>query len=218
MWFIQLCKSSLGKKYIMALTGFLLGCFLLIHTIGNATIFGGREAFNAYAHHLHSLPGPIIPLFELCLLTVFLLHACMGLTLFLQNRKARGGKYEAEANAGGRTWGSRTMIYTGGVIFLFVLIHLINFHFPVKDEVMTISDYVTKVLNNPFYTLVYGAAICLFFLHVSHGFWSLLQTFGISHPRYDCALRTVAWALAGIMGLVFLLIVFLMVICQNQLL
>lgn len=216
MWFIQTCLSSLGKKYIMALTGFLMGGFLLIHTIGNATIFWGRDAFNAYAAHLHAFDA-ILPVFELGLLVILLLHVITGFSLFLQNGKA-GGKYAVSATAGGRTWASRTMIYTGGFILFFILVHLINFHFPVKDEVVTIADHVTRVLNNPVYTLFYGLAICVFFLHVSHGFWSLLQTFGISHPRYDYALRVVTWALAGIMAAVFLLIVFLLVVNQSQLL
>lgn len=216
-WFIQTCRSSLGKKYIMAFTGFMLGGFLLVHTIGNSTIFWGRSAFNAYAHHLHSL-GIFVPIFEIGLYSIFFLHVITGIMLFLQNRKARGGKYEVETSAGGRTIGSKTMPYTGIAIFLFILIHLANFHFVQKTEVKTISDFVTEVLNNPFFTLIYGAGICLLFLHISHGFWSLLQTFGISHPKYDYPLRMITWALAGIMGCVFLLITFLMVISRNQLL
>lgn len=216
-WFIQTFRSSLGKKYIMALTGLLLGGFLLVHTIGNSTIFWGRSAFNAYAHHLHSL-GVLVPIFEICLYTIFFLHVITGCLLWLQNRKARGGKYEMLVNAGGRTIGSKTMIYTGAAIFVFILIHLVNFHFPVKTETKTISDFVTQVLNNPFFTLIYTAGICLLFIHLSHGFWSLLQTLGISHVKYDQPLRVIAWALAGIMGGVFLLITFLMVISRNQLL
>ena len=61
-WFVQTFKSSLGKKYIMAITGFMLGAFLTVHAIGNSTIFWGGAAFNSYAHHLHSL-GPLVPLF-----------------------------------------------------------------------------------------------------------------------------------------------------------
>ena len=215
-WFIQTFKSSLGKKYIMAITGFMLGSFLLIHTIGNSTIFWGRAAFNSYAHHLHSL-GIFVPLFEIGLLTVFLFHVVTGIYLFLENRKARGGKYEVETSAGGRTWGSRTMPYTGAAILLFILVHLANFHFVTKTETVTISDYVTHVLNNPAFTLLYLAGLSMLILHISHGFWSLLQTLGISHPKYDEPLRIIAWALAGIMGAVFILITLLMVISRNQL-
>lgn len=216
-WFIQTFRSSLGKKYIMAFTGLMLGGFLLVHTIGNSTIFWGRSAFNAYAHHLHSL-GIFVPIFEIGLYSIFFLHVVTGVILFLENRKARGGKYAVETSAGGRTLGSKTMPYTGAAIFIFILIHLANFHFVEKTEVKTISDFVTDVLNNPFFTLIYTAGISLLFIHISHGFWSLLQTFGISHPKYDYPLRVVALTLAGFMGAVFLLITFLMVISRNQLL
>ena len=91
-WFIQTFKSSLGKKYIMAITGFLLGSFLVVHAIGNSTIFWGREAFNSYAHHLHSL-GIFVTFFEIGLYTIFFLHVITAIYIFLENRKARGGKY-----------------------------------------------------------------------------------------------------------------------------
>ncbi|MBM9536445.1 succinate dehydrogenase cytochrome b subunit [Desulfobulbus alkaliphilus] len=216
-WFIQTCRSSLGKKYIMALTGFMLGGFLLVHAIGNSTIFWGREAFNAYAHHLHSL-GIFVPIFEIGLYTIFLIHIVTGVILFLENRKSRGGKYEMETSAGGSTWASKTMPYTGVAILVFILIHLVNFSFPEKTEVKTIADFVTQVLNNPVFTLIYTAGIVLLLLHISHGFWSLLQTLGISHPKYDFPLRVITWALVAFMGFVYLLVVFLLVISQNHLL
>ena len=217
-WFIQTCRSSLGKKYIMALTGFLLGGFLLVHTIGNSSIFWGREAFNAYAHHLHSL-GIFVPIFEIGLYSIFFIHVITGVLLWLQNRSARGGqKYEVETNPGGRTWGSQTMIYTGASIFVFILIHLANFHFVEKTEVVTISDYVTKVLNNPGFTLIYIIGMAVLALHISHGFWSLLQTFGINDPQYNTAIRVVTWAVAAVMITVFVMITLLLVVSQNQLL
>ncbi|HHB76999.1 MAG TPA: succinate dehydrogenase, partial [Desulfobulbus sp.] len=111
-WFVQTCSSSVGKKYIMALTGFMLGGFLLVHAAGNTSIFWGRHAFNSYAEHLHSL-GFLITIAELVLLTIFLLHIITGISLFLQNLGARDSRYAVQKSAGGRTWGSRTMPYTG---------------------------------------------------------------------------------------------------------
>jgi succinate dehydrogenase / fumarate reductase, cytochrome b subunit len=215
-WFIQTCRSSLGKKYIMALTGLMLGGFLLVHAIGNSTIFWGRDAFNAYAHHLHSL-GIFVPIFEAGLYSIFFLHVITAVILFLENRKARGGKYAVETSAGGRTWGSKTMPYTGAAIFIFILIHMANFHFVEKTATKTISEFVTQVLNNPAFTLIYAAGLVLLALHISHGFWSLFQTFGISHPKYDSPIRVVTWAVAGFMIAVFILITLLMVISQNHL-
>lgn len=216
-WFVQTFTSSLGKKYIMALTGFLLGGFLVVHAIGNSTIFWGRDAFNAYAHHLHSL-GIFVPIFEIGLYSIFFLHVITAIFVFLGNRRARGGKYAVQTSAGGRTWGSRTMPYTGVAIFLFIIIHMINFHFVEKTDTLTISDYVTRVLTNPAYTLFYLVGLSMLLLHLSHGFWSLLQTFGISHPKYDEPLRILAMALVAIMGAVFILITLLMVVSRSQLL
>lgn len=202
----------------MALTGFLMGGFLLIHTIGNSTIFWGREAFNAYAHHLHSM-GPLVPVFELGLLAIFAIHVVTGILLFFQNRAARGTqKYAVNPSPGGRTWGSSTMIYTGAAIFVFILIHLINFHFVTKTETNTISDVVTKVLNNPGFTLIYIVGMGVLALHISHGFWSLFQTFGVSHPRWNAPIRVVSWAVAACMIAVFVLITLKLVVFQSSLL
>lgn len=216
-WFIQTCRSSLGKKYIMALTGMMLAGFLLVHTIGNSTIFWGREAFNAYAHHLHSL-GIFVPIFEAGLYSIFFIHVITGILLFLDNLKARGSRYHVQQSSGGRTWGSRTMIYTGAALFVFIIIHLLNFHFVEKTEIRTISDVVTEVMNNPGFSILYLVGMAVLGLHISHGLWSLLQTLGISHPRYDCTLRMLTWVLAGVMVAVFVLITLLLVLWQNHLL
>ena len=211
-WFIQTFKSSLGKKYIMAITGGLMGAFLVIHAIGNSSVFWGRDAFNSYAHHLHSL-GPLVPLFEICLYAVFFAHVITAIVLFLQNQQAGGGrfavygsKYAVQANAGGRTIGSRTMPYTGVVILVFILMHMVNFHFKEKTAVHPISDFMNEALHNPCFTILYLIGLAALFLHISHGFWSLLQTLGISHPKYDRPLRVIAWALAGCMAVVFVLV------------
>ena len=127
-WFTQSCTSSVGKKYIMAVTGFMLGGFLLVHAAGNSSIFFGRDAFNSYAEHLHAL-GIVVNLAEFGLLSIFLLHIITGLSLFLQNNTARGERYAVVKTAGGRSWGSRTMPYSGLVLLAFIILHLINFHF-----------------------------------------------------------------------------------------
>ena len=89
---------------------------------------------------------------------------------------------------------------------------------PTMSAVSPSVSFGEAVLTMVLFTLIYGAGITLLFIHISHGFWSLLQTFGISHPRYDYPLRVITWALAGIMGGVFLLITLLMVISRSQLL
>ena len=187
----------------MAISGTMLSLFLLVHGAGNSTLFLGRDSFLSYAEKLHSL-GVLVSLFEFSLLAVFLLHVAVGIALFLQNNAARPVRYQVDKAAGGRTPGSRTMPYTGVVILIFIVVHLLNFHF--TDHSIPIADIVKNVLSQPLTALFYMAAMAVLGLHISHGFWSLLQTFGINHPKYNSALRNAALALALLLAALFILI------------
>ena len=181
-WLIQTLWSSIGKKLMMALTGLAFCGFLAGHLAGNLTIYGGKDAFNSYAEHLHSL-GPLITLMEWGLLIFALIHICTGLTLFYQNLQARPGRYVVNKRAGGRTIGSATMPYTGIFLLAFVIMHLLNFHFVDKSNV-TIYQIVSQTFDNPFYVIIYILAVIVAAIHVSHGLWSAFQTIGANHPKY----------------------------------
>lgn len=213
-WFTRTITASLGKKYIMALTGVLLGGFLLIHAAGNTSILLGRSAFLFYADHLHAL-GFALAAAELILLAVFLTHIVTGLLLFLQNLDARPARYAVSAGAGGRSWGSATMPYTGIIVLLFILLHLYNFNF--IGGTATVADIVAEVLGNPLYTILYGIGLTALALHISHGFWSMFQSGGISHPKYDPFIRTCAWLFCGLIIAVFGIIVVMLLVNSNLL-
>jgi succinate dehydrogenase / fumarate reductase cytochrome b subunit len=183
-WLTGTLGTSIGKKVMMALTGLAFCGFLLAHLAGNLTLYGGREAFNGYAHHLHSL-GPLLTVAELGLLALALVHVATGLLLFWQNFRARPERYAVDARAGGRTIGSATMPYTGVLILLFVIFHLANFSFVDKTNT-TIFDIVSGAFANPVYVGIYIVAMVVVALHVSHGFWSLFQTLGWNHPQVHC--------------------------------
>ncbi|CAK8725330.1 Succinate dehydrogenase subunit C [Candidatus Electrothrix aarhusensis] len=205
--FLQGTLSSLGRKYTMAVTGFLLGVFLLIHAVGNSFVFIGKDAFNAYAEQLHSL-GPLVPVAEILLLIIFLSHIFIGITLFLKNQDAAGSRYAVKTSSGGETWGSRTMPWTGLIILAFLLLHLFNVRF--VDQILPIADVVEQTLAYPLYTFLYLAGITALILHISHGFWSLLQTWGVYHPRHNSLVRSGAYLLTTLICMVFLgVIVFL---------
>lgn len=208
-WFTQTVSSSLGKKYIMACTGLLLAGFLVVHAAGNSSIFFGRTAFLSYAKHLHALE-PFLHVVELLLLGIFLAHVITGAVLYVHNLTARSSRYEVYHSAGGRSWGSATMPYTGIVVFCFILLHLANVHF--TDHSRTIADIVVDVLSNPLYTLLYIVGLSALGLHISHGFWSMFQTLGINHPKYDGLIRACAWIVCGLLVAVFTLIVFLLLV------
>jgi len=203
---LRFCRSSLGRKYIMALTGLLLGLFLLAHAAGNSLLLQGREAFNAYAEHLHEL-RLLLPLAGLLLAAVFLLHALTGISLFLSNRRAKGGRYAVRSAAGGQTLTAGAMLWTGAAVLIFLCIHLAAVRF--ANPALPAAERVSHVLTDPLLALVHAAGIAALALHISHGFWSLTQTLGISHPRCNGLIRACAWlaviVIAGIFGSIILL-------------
>ena len=204
MWFVKIFRSSIGRKYIMAGSGCCLGLFLVAHSLGNSSFFWGADAFIAYAKHLHSL-GPLIPLFEILLLAIFILHVSTGIILFMENNRARGQqRYRVQKRAGGRSLGSASMIYTGAAILLFLIIHLLGVHF--VDHSTSIAVIVSKAIATPLYTVFYFAAMLLLGVHLSHGLWSMTQSMGLNHPRYDAALHIGTWILGGAGVLIFLVL------------
>ena len=181
-WIFDFFGSSVGKKLMMALTGLCFIGFLTGHLIGNLTLYGGRDAFNAYAEHLHAL-GPVITLVEWGLLTLAAIHVFTGMLLFLKNLKARPVRYAVNKNGGGRTISSALMPYTGFAILLFLIYHLLQFHF-VDKTFTTIYDIVSLAFANVLNISFYIIAMVVVALHIRHGFWSLFQTLGANHPKY----------------------------------
>jgi succinate dehydrogenase / fumarate reductase cytochrome b subunit len=203
-WIKQTLWSSIGKKLMMALTGLAFIVFLVAHLAGNLTLYGGGEAFNAYAEKLHSL-GALLTILELGLVLFAALHVVTGLVLFLQNRQARPTSYSHYTSSGGRTLSSRTMPYTGLIILVFVIFHLINFSFVDKSD-RTIFQIVSAAFANPLYVIIYMAAMIIVALHVRHGFWSAFQTLGGNHPKYMPAIMilSILIGLAVALGFGFL--------------
>ena len=200
-WLTNTFGSSLGKKLMMAVTGLFFCVFLVLHLAGNLTIYMGKDTFNSYAQHLHSL-GPLLTLAEWGLLIFAVTHISTGLLLFYQNFKARPTRYAVNKRAGGRTLGSATMPYTGVILLLFVIYHLFNFHFVDKTHT-TIFQIVSNAFAQPSYVLIYTFAMIIASVHVSHGFWSAFQTLGANHPKYTPLLRGLSLVFSLIVGIGF---------------
>ena len=198
---IFILSSSIGKKLIMAITGLGFCIFLLSHLAGNLIIYAGNDAFNSYAERLHTL-GPLIILAEIGLLFLGIVHVSTGAYLFYQNFRARPGRYRKKKNAGGRTIGSSTMPYTGFLILIFVVFHLIDFHFVAKAD-RSIYQIVLETFSNPGYTIFYILSMVIVAVHVDHGFWSLLQTLGINNLDCMPVLRIISSATSLFMGIGF---------------
>jgi succinate dehydrogenase / fumarate reductase, cytochrome b subunit len=203
-WLLSTFWASIGKKLIMAGTGLCFCLFLAAHLIGNLTLYGGPDAFNAYAVKLHTL-GPLVTLMELGLVLFALLHVSTGAILFFQNLAARPVRYQVNKRAGGRTIGSATMPYTGIILLAFVVFHLVNFHFADKTD-QTLFQIVKAAFSNPNYVIIYVLAMIVAAVHVSHGFWSAFQTLGANHPKYMPLIKGAGIVFSLIVGIGFGLI------------
>lgn len=200
-WYVFLLGSSVGKKLLMAVTGTCMAAFLCVHLLGNFMAFAGAKAFNGYAHKLHSLE-PYITVFNICLLLIALIHVSMGIVLFIQNLGARPEKYEIAENPGGRTFASDTMPYTGALILLFSIIHLGTFTF-VDKSTITIYELMASKFASFGWVLFYLVAMAVVAVHISHGLWSLCQTFGLNHPDHMRVIEKFSLIFAVIIGVGF---------------
>ena len=202
MWFLNFCTSSIGKKVIMACTGLLLVAFLFTHAFGNMTIFHSSQVFQAYADMLHSHPL-IVFFFGLGMLGLVAVHVGYGLWLFYDNYNVSKSRYAVETKIVDEknSFAAKTMPYTGLVILLFLLVHISTFTF--KPHGTLISELVLDVFSGFFYSVFYVVSFVALALHISHGFWSMLQTFGVNHPRYNALINKLTYAVP-----IFFLVIF----------
>ncbi|MFC1743649.1 succinate dehydrogenase cytochrome b subunit [Candidatus Riflebacteria bacterium] len=204
-------SSSIGSKQLMALTGFSLCAFLIVHLLGNGFLFVSAEAFNKYAYALTS--NPLLIPAELTLFIIFALHIGLGLKLTLENWAARPVGYQIDASAGKQTIMSKTMWITGPLILVFIIIHLINFRFAHQLPVIYASkEYgnlflvVDLILKNTTWATVYLLGFSALCLHVAHGFRSWLQSLGVNDKKYDLFLHQISYLYAVIVFIGFSMI------------
>jgi succinate dehydrogenase / fumarate reductase cytochrome b subunit len=210
-WYLFIIGSSVGKKLLMAVTGLCLIGFLAVHLLGNFMAFAGSAAFNDYAAKLHSLQ-PYLSVFNLGLAILGLIHIVIGTLLFFENLKARPKGYRVYKNPGGRTIGSNTMPYTGALILVFVILHLFKFTF-VDKSVTPIYQQMAAVFANPVWVLIYVVAMVIVAVHISHGFWSMFQTFGLNHPRHMPLIMKLGLVVTLVFGIGFgILPIYLLII------
>jgi len=199
MLFIQFFKSSIGKKWIMACSGGFLLLFLCSHAAGNATLFNSLPLFQAYSDQLHSHPL-IIAILSKVLFMVFVIHIVTGVVLFLQNRKARGTGYKVQKRAVKYSQASRTMIYSGLFILLYILVHTYAVSF---GDHGTIGLTISYLFSSPLVILFYIISFIVLAIHLNHGFWSMLQTFGVNHPKYNTLIRNLTYIVPVFFLLIF---------------
>ncbi|HVM49943.1 MAG TPA: succinate dehydrogenase cytochrome b subunit [Candidatus Acidoferrum sp.] len=196
-------KSSLGKKYIMAVSGFVLFLFVLGHLAGNLQIFIGREAINRYGELLQSNPEILWPVRTILIILV-LLHIWSASKMTLENRAARPERYDVYVPFGS-TLASRTMFVGGSIVLLFIVYHLLHFTAEVQYINLTHQNFsafmepvpgrvnqqrhdIFKMMvvgfRNPWVSLFYIIGLAMLCLHLSHGASSMFQSLGWRTEAY----------------------------------
>ncbi len=208
-WFLKFLNSSIGKKFMMAVTGSFLLIFLIVHLIGNITLFFGANTFNAYVSAL-DVVKPLIRVVEVVLLAAFILHIFNGIRLWIENKRARGVTYKINGSSENSDLFSRTMFLTGSIIFIFLVLHLGTFfwRFNVHDpegfaNTHQYFDIVIGFFKIWWYAILYVIAVLLLGFHLNHGFQSAFQTFGWNHKKYFPLVQKIGTLYAIIMTLGF---------------
>ena len=195
-------RTSIGKKALMALTGLGLTVFLILHLLGNLTLFAGDAQFTAYAAKLTSNKA-LVYTAEVGLLLLFLAHIVLAVRTSMENRAARDARYAIRTSKGAKTPGSASMLVTGALIAIFLVIHLLDFRLNREHNVERLAFMVRERLSEPLGIAIYLAGVAAVGLHLSHAVQSAFHTLGVDHPRYVPLIRRGGLALALVLTLGF---------------
>ncbi|RNC85835.1 MAG: hypothetical protein ED557_03405 [Balneola sp.] len=211
----QALSSQVGRKIMTGITGIGLMLFLIGHLGGNLTIFGTADAFNIYTKTLMDL-GPLLYVIEAGLAFFFLYHTVLGVSIWLGRRKARPKGYDTYKTKGGashQSLASRSMIISGSVIFIFLVLHIIHFKFGADystmidgEQARDLRKLVIEEFQKTWIVIGYVFVLALTILHLSHGFWSAFTSLGMKHGDTSKKMQLAAYAFGIILMLGFIFI------------
>ncbi len=195
--------GSIALKAVMALTGIVLYGFVFVHMVGNLQLYSGPEKINKYAAFLKAAP-PLLWGTRITLLAAVALHAFAAFVLWRRNLAARPVGYDRQDfQAAGVT--SRTMFWTGPMIGLFVIYHLLHFTLGSAHPQFSHTDVYSNVVigfSNPWVSLFYVLAMVALGFHLFHGGFSLFQTLGLRTPKYEKPMKAVLAVLCTVIVVV----------------
>jgi succinate dehydrogenase / fumarate reductase cytochrome b subunit len=210
---INFYTSPIGKKIITGITGLSLTLFVLVHLVGNLTLFAGSKAYNQLAHFIESW-GILLYLIEFSLLAIAILHVVVGITIRLNILKARPVGYSQLKSAGTpskQSLSSRTMSITGMILLGFLVLHLGTFKFGAYYstaidgvEMRDLSSLAIEKFHNPVYAFGYSAVMILLGLHLRHGIWSAWQSIGMLNSKISPVVYAIALILAILIAIGFI--------------
>ena len=201
-WIFRLLSSSIGQKFVMAITGLLLCGFLVVHLEGNLLLFVSAKAYNDYAHFLHS-QEELLMVAETGLFFLFLAHLYLAFATAWGNSAARLDQYSIKQSKQPRglmaTSPSTWMFGSGAIVLGFVILHLIDMKFQARPDIVYLDEHAPNapyanalaVLGNPISRIVYTIGVIVLGFHLSHGFASAFQSLGLNHPKYTPLIKWV---------------------------
>jgi len=200
-------RSSIGKKWVVGISGSLLVLFVVAHLAGNLTIYLGPhgEGINQYAAALHANP-PLLWGARLGLLAVFLVHIGTAISLVLQNRRARPQRYAVPGRLQSTVF-ARTMALSGLVVLTFLIFHVLQFaagmsphsHLRDLEGRHDVAAMIILSFHNPWVSGFYLLGIGLLGMHLSHGISSIFQTFGLNGRKSFCLIRSLGLAISWLL-------------------
>jgi len=198
---ITFWQSTNGKKVVMAVTGFIMFGFVIGHMLGNLQMFEAPEHINAYGHFLHNL-GELLWIERIGLLLAIALHIIATIQLALRSKAARPIGY-SRRQAINSSYASRTMYWSGPIVLVFIIFHLLQFTagYVHPHATFAAGDVYQNVVSGFqvwWVSAWYIFAMILLGLHLSHGLWSMFQSVGIAHPRISVYLKFAARSVAAL--------------------
>lgn len=203
--------STIMRKQVVALTGLALSGFLLMHMSGNLLILAGPEMYNTYSYKL--ITNPLLIPAEIALVLMFVVHVYLAASLTRQNWVARPQTSGAIRGGGEKLarFGSKSMILTGAVVFVFTVLHLITFkygtHYEATYNGVVMRDLhrlIIEKFREPLYVAWYLIALVILGVHLSHGFSATFQSLGIGSVKWK-GLRRLGWAFAFVISVGFII-------------
>ena len=210
-WLLDLYASALGKKYAMALTGVVMMGYVVAHMVGNLKLYVGAASINGYGEWLRDLAYPALPhegllwILRTILLGALLVHLHAAWALTRMNRRARPVGYASKRDYVAADFAARTMRWTGIIVLLFIVFHLLDITFgvastPEWESGEVYGNVVASFSRWPVAVFYIVANVALGY-HLYHGAWSLFQSLGLNHRRFNRWRQWFAVAFAAVVVL-----------------
>ncbi len=186
-------KSMVGRKIVMAVSGLMMVLFVIAHLLGNTSIFAGPDGINAYASKLHEL-APLVWTYRLVMIIMLSLHVFYGIQLTWENDRAKPQGYAVKRSLRA-TFAGKNMIWTGSIVGIFLIYHLLQFTLQVVNPEIAAGRHpdaagrpdvfhmVVLSFQRSLISFIYAGAMIALVLHLTHGIQSLFQTLGLNNDR-----------------------------------